>query len=247
MSKTLFLFDVDGTLTEPIQKIKKEMKDILILAKNKVKIGVVGGSQFAQISEQLSDTKDDFLNIFDYVFTENGLVAYEGNKLIHTMEIKKYLGEDNIKKLINFLLKYIADLDIPIKRGTFIQFRTGTINVSPIGRDCSNQERKEFYEYDLENNIRKNLVKTLQENFSELELNYTIGGMISIDIFPKGWDKTYCLQHVKDFDSIYFFGDKTFFGGNDYEIFSHPDVIGTTVLSPKETMDKILEKLKLIN
>ena len=27
----------------------------------------------------------------------------------------------------------------------------------------------------------------------------------------QGWDKTYCLQFVKeDFDSIHFFGDKTF-------------------------------------
>lgn len=37
------------------------------------------------------------------------------------------------------------------------------------------------------------------------------GGQISIDIFPKGWDKRYCLGHVeKDgYDTIYFFGDKT--------------------------------------
>ena len=31
-------------------------------------------------------------------------------------------------------------------------------------------------------------------------------------------------------------GDKTFVGGNDYEIFSHPRVIGHTVTSPVDTM-----------
>jgi len=29
---------------------------------------------------------------------------------------KDTLGEDNLKKLINFALRYIADLDIPVKR-----------------------------------------------------------------------------------------------------------------------------------
>ena len=26
-----------------------------------------------------------------------------------------HLGEDNLKRLINFILRYVADLDIPIK------------------------------------------------------------------------------------------------------------------------------------
>jgi phosphomannomutase len=30
--------------------------------------------------------------------------------------LKTFLGEDNLKRLINFTLRYIADLDIPIKR-----------------------------------------------------------------------------------------------------------------------------------
>jgi phosphomannomutase len=41
------------------------------------------------------------------------------------------------QKLINFCLHYMADLDIPIKRGTFVEFRNGMLNVSPIGRNCS--------------------------------------------------------------------------------------------------------------
>lgn len=40
------------------------------------------------------------------------------------------------QEFINFVLHYIADLDIPIKRGTFIEFRNGMLNVSPIGRNC---------------------------------------------------------------------------------------------------------------
>lgn len=33
-------------------------------------------------------------------------------------------------------------------RGTFIEFRNGMLNVSPVGRNCSREERIEFYEYD---------------------------------------------------------------------------------------------------
>ena len=38
----------------------------------------------------------------------------------------------------------IADLDIHQKRGTFVEFRNGMINVSPIGRNCNQEERDEI-------------------------------------------------------------------------------------------------------
>ena len=58
------------------------------------------------------------------------------------------MGEEKLKKLINFSLRYIADLDIPIKRGTFIEYRNGMMNISPIGRNCSREERNAFEEHD---------------------------------------------------------------------------------------------------
>ena len=54
---------------------------------------------------------------------------------------RKYLGEDRLKTLINFILGYLATVDCPVKRGTFIEYRTGMLNVSPIGRACSREER----------------------------------------------------------------------------------------------------------
>ena len=54
-------------------------------------------------------------------------------------------------------------------------------------------------------------METLKQNFGHLGLTFSIGGQISFDVFPQGWDKTYCLQYVEnDFDEIHFFGDKTF-------------------------------------
>jgi phosphomannomutase len=56
----------------------------------------------------------------------------------------------------------------------------------------------------------------LQKSFEDYHLVYSIGGQISFDVFPEGWDKTYCLRYLKHYDEVYFFGDKTFKGGNDY-------------------------------
>lgn len=39
-----------------------------------------------------------------------------------------------------------------IQRGTFIEFRNGMLNVSPIGRSCTLEERIEFSELDKVNN-----------------------------------------------------------------------------------------------
>ena len=51
-----------------------------------------------------------------YCFPENGLVAMKNGEEFKKMSFKEHLGEENLKKLINFALRYIADLDIPIKR-----------------------------------------------------------------------------------------------------------------------------------
>ena len=43
-------------------------------------------------------------------------------------------------------------------------------------------------------------------------INILTGGQISFDVFPTGWDKTYCLKHIEaeEFKTIHFFGDKTY-------------------------------------
>ena len=94
------------------------------------------------------------LATYDYVFAENGLVAYKCGDVLLIQSLKKYMGEEKLKELINFCLHYIADLDIPIKRGTFVEFRNGMLNVSPIGRNCSQEERDAFEEYDKVAGVR---------------------------------------------------------------------------------------------
>jgi len=53
----------------------------------------------------------------------------------------------------------------------------------------SHPERNEFEKYDKEHHIREKFVQALKDNFPDYGLTYSIGGQISFDVFPTGWDK----------------------------------------------------------
>ncbi|XP_037718823.1 phosphomannomutase [Drosophila subpulchrella] len=243
----LLLFDVDGTLTMPRSVVTPEFEEFFYSkVKPRATIGIVGGSDLEKMFEQLNG--DKILNEFDFIFPENGLVQIEGGKEVGKQNIIKHLGEKTLKRFINFVLRYLSELDVPIKRGTFIEFRNGMMNVCPIGRQCTREERNMFAEYDIEHKVREKMIKDLKEEFADVDLTYSIGGQISFDVFPHGWDKTYCLRHIEayyKFKEIHFFGDKTEPGGNDYEIYSDPRTISHRVYTPKDTQRILAEILEL--
>ena len=85
---SLILFDVDGTLTKSRRIIKQNMIDTI----NKLKtienldLGIVGGSNMKKQKEQLLE--ENFV-LFDYLFSENGLVAYKDGKLFNKTSIEE--------------------------------------------------------------------------------------------------------------------------------------------------------------
>ena len=128
---------------------------------------------------------------FDWTFGQNGLEAFKGDEkigetvrfpsppsapprisdLLHVSQsIRTQFSDDQLKELINFALHYFADLDIPVKRGTFVEFRSGMLNMSPIGRNCSQEERDAFEEYDKEAKVRETMVGIMREKFAHMDL-----------------------------------------------------------------------------
>ena len=96
----IVLFDVDGTLTQSRQLIMPEMEDLLInKLKKKVKVGLVSGSDLPKLAEQMRG--EDVVQKFDYVFPENGLVAYKDGQLIEKMDIAKHMGENKLQEFIS--------------------------------------------------------------------------------------------------------------------------------------------------
>jgi len=236
-TQTICLFDVDGTLSPSRKVATDEMKACLDRLRGKCVVGVVSGSDLKKIKEQLGD---DLIEKYDYVFTENGLVAHHNGFLLEARSILDELGEEKTQDLINFSLSYMSQLRLPAKRGTFVEFRTGLINLCPVGRSCTQAERDAFAAFDSENLVRQKMVEALQKKFSEDKLKFAIGGQISIDVFPQGWDKRYCLRYLEgNFRRILFFGDRTEPGGNDFEIYSDPRTEGVAVANPKETLQQL--------
>lgn len=134
-------------------------------------IGFVGGSNLPKQQEQLGKPAGvPVTTLFDFCFSENGLTAYKLGQELPSNSFIKWLGEDRWKELANFCLHYIADLDIPVKRGTFIEFRNGMVNVSPVGRNASNEERLAFNAFDNEHKVREKFVAVLKEKFGHLGL-----------------------------------------------------------------------------
>ncbi|KAK0528159.1 Phosphomannomutase 1 [Tilletia horrida] len=245
LPKTLCLFDVDGTLTVPRLSAQPETVAALAKLRRRCAVGVVGGSDLKKIREQLEvEGVPDLTQFVDYVFAENGLVGFKLGKQLESVSFIKWIGEDKYKKLAKFILRYISELDLPVMRGTFIEFRNGMINVSPIGRNATTQERFDFEAYDAQHKIRATFVEALKKEFADYGLTFSIGGQISFDVFPNGWDKTYALGRIESegWEKIHFFGDKTYKGGNDYEIFSDPRTDGHTVDKPETTV-ALLEQL----
>ena len=110
--RIIALFDVDGTLTIPRGEITSEMMTFMKDLSKKITVGIVGGSDLPKQEEQLGS---GIVNIFPYNFSQNGLVAYKNGELLEIQTISKYLGEDNVEKIVNWVLDYLSKVDIPVK------------------------------------------------------------------------------------------------------------------------------------
>ena len=109
MESTILLFDVDGTLTASGQVITPEMKSFMLDLCNKACVGIVGGSDYAKIHHQVTQ---EIIDKVAFVFAENGCVALKDGKVFFEESISSDVGEEVIKRLVNFSLRYIADVDI---------------------------------------------------------------------------------------------------------------------------------------
>lgn len=241
--RILYLFDIDGTLTYPMYSIKSDMINTLSNLDNNIDLGIVGGSDRSKAVKQIG--LDNLVNLFDHCFHENGQVYYKRDKLIYQNKLEDYIGQNDLNELINYILLKLSQINCPEKTGTFIERRSAMLNVSLVGRGCSQEQRDAFELWDKTNNSRNKLADDIRITFANLPLTIACGGQISVDIFPTGADKTFCLQYLTDlYDEIHFFGDRINPGGNDYEIYNDSRVIGHYVRNPTDLIS-LLQNLSL--
>lgn len=221
----IILFDVDGTIAESGQKIDDEMRVVLEKLSEKYTLGVVGGGKYEKIKYQLDDKFDKF----EHIFAECGCVYYRNGNHVYTKNLRNHEMYEYINLLIKKALLFLSNVDY-ILSGHFIDLRNGIVYISLIGMVATQEEREYFLNFDKERNYRKKLLNELKEYAISLgvdnRLDILEGGSVGIGIYPKEYDKIQVLENIKDYNKIYYFGDKYQDGGNDYKIINHKDVNG---------------------
>jgi phosphomannomutase len=236
---TIFLFDVDGTLVESSQCISAEMRNSILKLAPYGDLGLVGGGTYDKIKYQLGDV----FEFFKYVFTECGSCYYTDNTLIHKNNIRLHKCYPEINKLKKVALQFLSQVDYDLT-GTFIDQRDGLVYISLIGLQATLQDRNKFIEIDKVHNYRFKLLKLLNEQNTDSNLEINLGGSTGIAMLPKEWNKTQVLKYVQDeYKNIYYFGDKYLEGGNDRALINHERVIGIPVDNPQMTIDYISHKI----
>jgi phosphomannomutase len=200
-----YIFDVDGTLTPSRLKMDEEFHSFFReWIKNK-NVYLLTGSDHDKTIEQVG------VDVWKEVTESHqcgGNVVFRQGEMV---EVSKWQPS---KSLLDICRKLIDISKYSVKAGNHIEERVGLLNISVVGRDCTQQQREEYYEWDKINKEREFICQAITKIFPELEA--TAGGQISIDIHQYGKNKS---QIRKKLDGIiYFFGDKTMEGGNDYPI-----------------------------
>ena len=234
MNKSIVLFDMDGTLTEPRQAFDfKVLEPSLMKLSEFADIGIITGSDEDYLREQMESFLYDSSSRY-----KTHLMPCNGTKylkppvnaagdfvLTHKVSMEEQLGSKKYRELLCELI--CSQLDVchtgcPLS-GHFINCRGSMINWSPIGRNARREQREEFIKIDKERNIRKHFINELRAMLQlkgmDEKVTIKLGGDTSFDIYPTGWDKTYGLKHFRGWD-VWFVGDRCGENGNDFEIYN---------------------------
>ena len=215
----IFIFDVDGTLTPSRLPMTEEFKKFFEEWIKKNKFYLVTGSDLPKLQEQMC-----FFDIeAEGIFTCCGNEFWRPDPHIVNVSAEQVYrkGFKPPETLMTYLGEQLRFSDYPVRAGNHIEDRGTLLNFSVVGRDCSLQQRKDYNEYDNQVGERETIAKYIREQWRDLDA--VIGGQISIDIYPKGNDKSQVLDIIKQDrlvkpDEIIFIGDGIENGGNDYPL-----------------------------
>ncbi len=210
MTSRVFMFDVDGTLTEPRKPIEKDFLEFFERFCKSQIVYLVSGSDLPKLEEQLPRS---------IIARAKGVFSCSAAELWADGNAIYKLDHEFPKLLLEALDDFVTLSDYPSRFGNHIEFRTGMLNVSVVGRNASSSDRQSYFEWDQREGERRKFIEKFLETFSDYEAS--AGGQISIDVAPKGWNKSKALSVIKEDlpgHPITFFGDRMDAGGNDYPL-----------------------------
>ena len=94
------------------------------------------------------------------------------------------------------------------------------MNFSIVGVDATPEQRQKFKDWDDNLRERERIVNKLSKKYPQID--FVIGGAVSIDIFDKGNDKALVIPRyfaeALEHNHIHFIGDRISFPGNDHSL-----------------------------
>lgn len=209
--RTVYAFDVDGTLSPSRLKMDPEFQNFFIKFCKYNYVYLVTGSDKDKTIEQVGEK---------VWHAAAGCLQSCGNHIfVKGEEVYRNNWEPN-EDLIELLESFLKISKWRTQTSNHIERRIGLVNFSVVGRDCTQEQRDEYGKWDDGYGERLEFAKIINKSFPELEAS--VGGQISIDIHPRGANKSQAKEWIlKGFDGnpvIKFYGDKTLPGGNDYDL-----------------------------
>jgi phosphomannomutase len=227
-----FLFDVDGTLTEPRQPMTSEFELFFTSWLKNKNVYLVSGSDLPKIKEQVPN---NILEKCQGIFSCMGNEYWRGEECIYQNELEL---PDEIEE---WLSSKVKNSTFEYQKPPHFEYRSGALNFSIVGRGASQHLRTYYSEWDETNRERKTVAQQFNKKFrKKYNIEALIGGQISFDIQPVGNDKGQVINHI-DGGEIIFFGDKCYEGGNDYSLAQKADTFWQ-VNSWKETHQILISK-----
>jgi len=218
----IYLFDVDGTLTPAKSKIDPSFKETLQSWMKNREVYIVSGGTFVRLVDQLGlETVEMTAGVFSCMgnmfYQMLDQINESGFSEWNIMYENKFNGAKN---LIRSLSSYVTNSEFSIKTGKHLEKRPGMMNFSIVGIDATPEQRQKFKEWDGDFGERKRIVEKLSKKYPEID--FVIGGAVSIDIFNKGNDKAQVIPRyfadALEHNQIHFVGDRIPFPGNDHSL-----------------------------
>jgi phosphomannomutase len=208
----IYIFDIDGTLTPSRLRMTKEFAKFFDEWSSKNKYYLVTGSDLDKTKEQLPIA---YIDRAEAIFTCCGNQMWRDDELIYDNKFEL------TSKLKNALEVILMSSQYKHRYGNHIEDRGSMVNFSVVGRNCTQEQREEYYKWDKEKGERRKISLFLKHKFKDLDA--VIGGQISIDIYPKGNDKSQVLNIIEQERLVppseyIFIGDGIENGGNDYPL-----------------------------
>ena len=214
----VFIFDVDGTLTPSRQKMTEDFLEFFDEWSKRNRFYLVTGSDIEKMDEQVPDI---IMERTEGIFTCGGNELWRFDPHIVNFPFDRVY--QNKFKPPETLLTYLGELirfsETPVQSTNHRENRGSLLNFSVVGRDCTLEERQQYFEWDNEVGERKEIAEYIKRTWPKLDA--VIGCQISIDIVPKGRDKSQILEHIQkkeNANEYIFLGDRIEEGGNDYPL-----------------------------